>query len=84
MQLIDLFLGTVNVKIPSAPAEQEINKQVIFRGERLYEESLGDTRFYIQDLLSQFDAVLAKQNQKEIDSFRKELIKIFDEIEGRE
>lgn len=66
------------------PWEQEINKQVIFWGERLYEESLGDARFYIQDLLSQFDAVLAKQNQKEIDSFRKELIKIFDEIEGRE
>ena len=66
------------------PWEQEINKQVIFRGERLYEESLGDIRFYIQDLLSQFEAILAKQNQKEIDSFRKELTKAFDELEGRE
>ncbi|MGN0464813.1 MAG: Hsp70 family protein [Lachnospiraceae bacterium] len=66
------------------PWEQEINKQVIFRGERLYEESLGDIRFYIQDLLSQFDEVLAKQNQKEIDSFRKKLIKAFDEIESLE
>lgn len=66
------------------PWEQEINKQVIFRGERLYEENLGDTRIYIQELLSKFDAVLAKQNKKEIDEFRRELIHIFDEIEGKE
>ena len=63
------------------PWEQEINKQVIFRGERLYEESLGDTRQYIQDLMSRFDAVLAGQDQKKIDSFRKELVQIFDELE---
>ena len=66
------------------PWEQEINKQVIFRGERLYEESLGDTRQYIQDLMSRFDAVLAGQDQKKIDSFRKELVQIFDELESWE
>lgn len=66
------------------PWEQEINKQVIFRGERLYEESLGEVRLYIQELLSQFDTVLAEQNPKKIEEFRKKLIGIFDEIEGQE
>ena len=38
------------------PKDQEINKKVIFRGERLYEESLGMVRMQIQELLLEFDA----------------------------
>ena len=64
------------------PKDQEINKKVIFRGERLYEESLGMVRMEIQELLLEFDAVLEGQDKKEIEATRKRLIKAFDEIEN--
>lgn len=64
------------------PWEQEINKQVIFRGERLYEESLGDVRMYIQELLYRFDKTLAGQDPQKIETARKELIRALDEIEN--
>ena len=64
------------------PKDQEINKKVIFRGERLYEESLGLVRMEIQELLLEFDAVLEGQDKKEIEATRKRLIKAFDEIEN--
>lgn len=64
------------------PKDLEINKQVIFRGERLYEESLGIVRLQIQELLLEFDAVLEGQNKKEIDATRKRLIRFFDEVES--
>lgn len=63
------------------PWEQEINKQVIFRGERLYEESLGDVRAYIMEVLIDFENVLVRQNKKEINECRKKVLEIFDEIE---
>lgn len=64
------------------PKDLEINKQVIFRGERLYEESLGIVRLQIQELLLEFDAVLEGQDKKEIDATRKRLIRFFDEVES--
>lgn len=64
------------------PKDQEINKKVIFRGERLYEESLGMVRMQIQELLLEFDAVLEGQDKKEIEATRKRLTKAFDEIEN--
>ncbi len=64
------------------PKDQEINKKVIFRGERLYEESLGLVRMDIQELLLEFDAALEGQDKKEIERVRKMLIKAFDEIEN--
>lgn len=64
------------------PKDQEINKKVIFRGERLYEESLGMVRMQIQELLLEFDAALESQDKKEIERVRKMLTKAFDEIEN--
>lgn len=64
------------------PKDQEINKKVIFRGERLYEESLGMVRIQIQELLLEFDAALESQDKKEIERVRKMLTKAFDEIEN--
>jgi hypothetical protein len=64
------------------PKDQEVNKKVIFRGERLYEESLGMVRMQIQELLLEFDAALESQDKKEIERVRKMLTKVFDEIEN--
>ena len=48
------------------PREKLENTTLIARGERIYEENLGDTRDYIGKLLAEFDLILDKQNNAEI------------------
>lgn len=48
------------------PREREENRLVLARGERIYEESLGDRRTEIAILLAQFEDVLSTQNDREI------------------
>jgi molecular chaperone HscC len=48
------------------PRDQETNRALIARGERLYESSLGDKRQKIAELLAEFDQVLDRQNPPEI------------------
>lgn len=48
------------------PRENEINKMLIEKGERLYQSSLGETRDYIANVLATFERTLNKQNQNEI------------------
>lgn len=43
------------------PRDEEHNKLLISRAERLYEESLGDKRKYIEQLLDRFERVLDTQ-----------------------
>ena len=43
------------------PRDQMENRTVLARGERIYEESLGDRRLLVGRLMAQFDAVLARQ-----------------------
>lgn len=64
------------------PKEQEANKLLLLRGERLYEEAYGDLRREIDLLLSDFEAVLDKQEKASIDQARKELSETLDEIEA--
>jgi len=63
------------------PRDQEGNKALIARGERLYESNLGEKREYIAHLLAQFDSVMEKQNRAEIKKARKEITAIFDQID---
>lgn len=48
------------------PREDEVNRALIAKGERLYEANLGEKREKIAELLAQFDAVLDRQNPNEI------------------
>ncbi|MCB6994035.1 molecular chaperone HscC [bacterium 210820-DFI.6.37] len=64
------------------PREQEANKLLLLRGERLYEEATGDLRREIDLLLSEFEALLDKQEKGAIDQARKELGETLDEIEA--
>lgn len=66
------------------PRDQEKNKELLFRGERMYEEFTGDDRQIIGQALVNFEAVLNKQNKAEIENAREELKKILDEIEEDE
>ncbi|MBP3384558.1 MAG: molecular chaperone HscC [Firmicutes bacterium] len=63
------------------PRDQEANKLLLMRGERLYEEATGDVRKSIDLMLSDFEAVLNKQEKTAIEQAAKELKAALDEIE---
>ncbi|MEE1038634.1 MAG: molecular chaperone HscC [Eubacterium sp.] len=63
------------------PRDQEENKLLLARGERMYEEATGDLRKEIDHYIGEFEQVLNKQNKNEIEQARKELKRALDEIE---
>jgi molecular chaperone HscC len=63
------------------PRERMENRTVLARGERIFEESLGERRLLVSSLLSRFDAVLARQDAREIAKAREELAAALDELE---
>lgn len=65
------------------PRENQENRLVLARGERLYEERIGDDREIINYWMLEFERVLDKQNPKEIEEMRRDVIKAFDELEGK-
>lgn len=64
------------------PRDREENKLLLMRGERLYEESTGKVRKEIDLLLSDFEAILNKQDKTAIEQAGKELKFALDEIEA--
>lgn len=64
------------------PRDQEENKLLLMRGERLYEEATGDLRQEIDLMLADFEAVLKKQEKGAIEQARNELKLTLDEIES--
>lgn len=64
------------------PREKIENSVLIARGERLYEELLGDLREYVATLLVAFDRALQRQNLDEIAGLREKLEAEFDAIEA--
>lgn len=67
------------LKIP--PRQQEENKLLLFKAERLYEESTGDLRKEIEYYLRQFEAVLDTQDPEKIKAARAEFKAYLEEIE---
>jgi molecular chaperone HscC len=63
------------------PRDQQVNVALLAHSERLYEESLGDQRQYIAELMAWFDRVLASQNLTEIEEARTELKARLEELE---
>lgn len=64
------------------PRDREENKYLLLRGERVYEESLGDKRLYVEAALHDFEKALNSYDQPLIDSAKKEfqeLLESFDE-----
>lgn len=66
------------------PRDQEKNKELLFRGERMYEEFTGEDRQIIGNALIQFESILDKQDSILIEQARDELKRILDEIEDEE
>lgn len=63
------------------PREKEENKLLIAKGERLYEESIGDIRTILGGRLQLFESILEKQNENEIREAAKGLKDLLNEIE---
>jgi len=59
-----------------SPRDQEENRLILLRAERMYEESLGDRRKMLDRHIMRFEATLKKGDQKEIEEIRRELIKV--------
>ncbi|WP_291575919.1 molecular chaperone HscC [Clostridium sp. UBA4548] len=62
------------------PREQEANKLLLLKAERLYEESIGDLRRKLELELMKFDSVLNSRNKIKIEDASKRLQRIIDEI----
>lgn len=63
------------------PRDEEPNRLVLLRGERLYEESTGETRMAIDQAMMEFDRALRKQDRTEIERGREKLNKFLDKME---
>ena len=64
------------------PRDKTENKLLLAKGERLYEEALGDRREYIGELLNYFESILDKQNPQEIRKAAKEVREKLEALEG--
>ncbi|MCF0151670.1 MAG: molecular chaperone HscC [Firmicutes bacterium] len=63
------------------PRDDEENRLLLLRGERLYEEVIGGDREVINRALMDFERLLSQQDRTQIERGRKTLAKILDQIE---
>ena len=56
------------------PREQEINRELIARAERLYEGRLSEERAIIRELLTNFEVALETQDERIVEVARTEFI----------
>ena len=63
------------------PRDEEANRLVILRGERMYEESTAEARAAIDRAMLDFDRALKRQDRIEIDRARTKLEQFLDEME---
>ncbi len=64
------------------PRDKMENKLLLERGNRMYEEALGELRNYLGNILSNFERVLETQNDYEIRKEAKRLLEILNNIDG--
>jgi molecular chaperone HscC len=69
-------------KLKIHPKDEDINRAVIARAERCFEQSLGRTRESVSQWLSQFTTVMDGQDLRAIEASRAELISALDALEG--
>lgn len=59
--------------------DQEENKLVLLRAERMYEESIGDRRTKLDYAIRQFEEALRREERSEVDEARKQLCELMEE-----
>jgi molecular chaperone HscC len=68
-------------KIKTHPRDDSVNQFLLSKAERLYEESLGDKRQYVAQIIAEFDRVLNSQDSKLIEEKRVEFEKLLQDLE---
>ena len=63
------------------PREKLENAVLIARGERLFEEALGEKREYIAETIKQFESILNRQDPEEISKAVAQITEIYDNLE---
>ncbi|MFC4323321.1 molecular chaperone HscC [Litchfieldia salsa] len=64
------------------PRDRTENRLLLARGERIYEETIGEKRMFVESIIHNFERVLATQNEKEIKKATLEFKTKLKEIEG--
>ncbi len=64
------------------PRDQVVNRTLLSRGERMFEQCIGKDRKRVNEAISRYRAALASQDSGLIDQIRKEVIRVFDEIDA--
>jgi molecular chaperone HscC len=65
------------------PRDAEPNRAAMARAERCYEDFIGDKRQYVAALIKQFEGVLERQDPRQSDVARVELLDALDRLEGQ-
>lgn len=63
------------------PRDREENKYLLLRGERIYEESLGERRLYIEAALHKYEKALDSYDTALIEEAKKEFKEFLEELE---
>ena len=63
------------------PREQEENRLLLLRGERLYEETVGDKRRRMEHGAAEFEMVLNTRDRGKIEEAAKHLSQVMEEVE---
>ncbi len=64
------------------PRDKEENRLALARGERLYQEALGDIRERVSETIAWFESILASQESLRIAKARKKFLEILDILEA--
>ena len=64
------------------PKDEDANRHLIARGERLYEETIGDYRRLIDEGIRKFEEALDKQDKRIIETEYENLKNLLNDIEG--
>jgi len=69
-------------KLKIHPRDEDVNRALVARAERCYEQSLGEKREFVGKCLSQFLTVLEGQDPRAIEHARKKFGEALDSVEG--
>lgn len=68
-------------KLKIHPRDQEKNRLMLARGDRLFEESTGEVRLYVSKFMEEFTGVLNTQDERQIEQAYIRIGELFDIIE---
>ena len=69
--------------LKQSPREEEENVLTLLRASRIYEETMGPERNRITELVNEFEESLSRKTRLEIETDRKKLEELLDEIENK-